>query len=109
MAQLPTATRNSESLHSRTPTGANLPNPICRRGIFHPEAQLTQCRRDFSRLNYPDESFRTSAKYLEFDDQIQEMSQDLVRLIQGLPPWQRDFPVVEPQPMEPVNFPRPVL
>jgi hypothetical protein len=35
---------------------------------FHPDAKLTQCRKDFSELNYPDDVFALSAKYLEFDD-----------------------------------------
>ncbi len=76
---------------------------------FHPEALLTQCLKDFSRLNYPDEGFRLSAKYLDFDDLIQEMSRDLVHRLLDLPPWREDFPIVEPQPLPPATMTRPLL
>jgi TIR domain-containing protein len=76
---------------------------------FHPEALLAQCNKDFSRLNYPDDVFRQSPKYIEFDEIVQEMSQELVGRLQSLPPWSADFPIIEPVPLQPPRLPRPVL
>jgi TIR domain len=77
--------------------------------FFHPDAKLTQWRRDFSNLNYPHEAFKRSEKYLDFDDLIQKMAADLVSLIGKLPRWRSDFPVVEPPPLEEFQYPRPTL
>lgn len=76
---------------------------------FHPEALLSQCNKDFSRLNYPDDVFRHSPKYIEFDEIVQQMAQELVRRLQSLPPWRADFPIVEPAPLQAASIPRPVL
>lgn len=76
---------------------------------FHPEARLALCRKDFSRLNYPDEAFRGSAKYLEFDDIVKEVASDLVARLPTLPPWSEQFPIVEPPPMDPATLKRPVI
>ena len=62
---------------------------------FHPEAQLVQCQKDFSKLNYPDEVFRSSPKYLEFDDLIKQMADDLVARLDDIPAWRADFPIAE--------------
>jgi hypothetical protein len=76
---------------------------------FHPEALLAQCNRDFSALNYPDDAFRLSAKYIEFDQAVQDMAQDLVHRLNAVPTWRADFPIVEPGALPPITFPRPVL
>jgi hypothetical protein len=76
---------------------------------FHPDALLAQCNKDFSRLNYPDDVFRHSPKYIEFDEIVQDMAKDLVKRVQSLPPWRSDFPIVEPAPLQAPIFPRPVL
>jgi hypothetical protein len=76
---------------------------------FDLEAKETQCKRDFSRHNYPDEAFRASAKYIEFDDIVKEMAEELVLLIQNLPPCRGDFPIEEPAPLRPTKITRPVL
>jgi hypothetical protein len=76
---------------------------------FHPEAKLALCRKDFSRLNYPEDAFRLSAKYLEFDDLVKDVAQDLVDRLAALPPWTHDFPIVEPLPMAPPSLKRPVI
>jgi len=94
---------------AQNPQGLIYPIRYADGDYFHPEAQLTQCRKDFSHLNYPDEAFRLSAKYIEFDDLVQEMALELVHHIQSLPQWRPDFPVVEPQPLPPVSLVRPVL
>lgn len=76
---------------------------------FHPDASLAQCNKDFTRLNYPDDVFRTSPKYIEFDELIQEMAQELVGRLSIVPPWRADFPVSEPDPLPPANILRPTL
>jgi hypothetical protein len=76
---------------------------------YHHDAQLTQCRKDFSRLNYPDDVFRLSAKYIEFDDLVQGMAQELVHQLGSLPQWRDDFPIVEPDPLQPVKLSRPTI
>lgn len=76
---------------------------------FHPEARAALCRKDFSRLNYPDESFRDSPKYLEFDDLVREVAAELIARIPNLPPWDAQFPVVAPEPLPPVVIGRPVI
>ncbi len=76
---------------------------------FHPEALITQCKKDFSRHNYPSDVFRQSPRYLEFDDLVQEMSQELVQHLHTLPRWSPEFPVIEPPPLPPALMTRPVL
>jgi len=76
---------------------------------FHPEAGIAQCNKDFTRLNYPDEIFRSSPKYLEFDLLIQEMAEEIVDRLQVVPPWQPGFPIIEPEPLPAATMPRPVL
>lgn len=76
---------------------------------FHPRAKETQCRKDFSTLNYPDEVFRLSPKYMEFDDLVQRMADDLEVRLREIPPWRSDFPIVEPQALPPAVMQRPVI
>jgi hypothetical protein len=68
---------------------------------FHSDAQLTSCRKDFSCLNYPDDVFRLSTKYLEFDDLVRGMAAELVTRLAATPVWRNDFPIVEPQALPP--------
>lgn len=75
---------------------------------FHPEAKNAQWK-DLASLNYPHEAFRLSAKYLDFDEAVQEIAQELVQMLGRVPPWVPDFPIVEPRPLDPTAFPRPVL
>jgi TIR domain len=65
---------------------------------YHHDAQLTQCRKDFSRLNYPDDVFL-----------VQGMAQELVHQLGSLPQWRDDFPIVEPDPLQPVKLSRPTI
>jgi hypothetical protein len=76
---------------------------------YHIDAQLALCRKDFSRLNYPDDVFRLSAKYLEFDDLVRDMATELVARLGAVPPWQDDFPIIEPVTLPPAVLTRPVL
>jgi len=94
---------------SEQPQGLVYPVRYADGDSFHPDAKSTLCRKDFSSLNYAEEAFKLSAKYLEFDDLVQQVARDLVARLPDIPPWTNNFPVVEPQPMKPVNFDRPVL
>ena len=76
---------------------------------FHLDAQQTLIRKDFSELNYPDDVFRASAKYLEFDDRVRSMASDLTRRLEAVPAWQNDFPVIEPAPLPPISLERTVI
>jgi hypothetical protein len=76
---------------------------------FHPDAQIALCRKDFSQLNYPDESFRKSVRYLQFDDLVREVAEELIARIPMLPPWDATFPIVEPAPLPAAKIGRPVI
>ena len=66
---------------------------------FHLEAKRTQCRKDFSNLNYPFPVFRKSEKFLDFDDLVREMAVEIADRLNRIPDWQGDFPVIEPEPL----------
>jgi TIR domain len=76
---------------------------------FHADAKLALLRKDFSELNYSSEAFRDSAKYLKFEDLVKEVADERVDRLDALPSWRADFPVVEPQPMAPASFKRPLF
>lgn len=76
---------------------------------FHPDARITQCNRDFSQLNYPEESFRNSTRYLEFDDLVKQMADDLVVRLDAVPEWQEDFPIAKLPALKAATMKRPVL
>jgi hypothetical protein len=76
---------------------------------YHAEAKLTQCRKDFSELNYPDRVFTESVLYLEFDKLVRGMANELVMLLNDVPVWSETFPVIEPAPLSPAALERPVI
>jgi hypothetical protein len=76
---------------------------------FHPDANVTMCRKDFSALSYPEEGFRDSPKYMLFDDLIREIADDIVEQLDIVPDWESDFPVVEVPPLPPVRMERPLI
>lgn len=76
---------------------------------FHIDARQTLCRKDFSSLNYPDDVFRLSVKYLEFDNLVRDIANDLVVRLAAMPAWRDDFPIVEPAPLPPAPLDRPVI
>jgi TIR domain len=76
---------------------------------FHSDAKLTQWRKDFSELSYPDDVFRLSVKYLEFDNLVRQMAQELSLRLNSVPAWSDNFPILEPQPLAPVVHERPVI
>lgn len=98
----------------------NMNSPDDPRGLVYPiryadgdhfphEAKTTQWRRDFSNLNYPNESFRDTPKYIEFDALVQQMAADIVQQLDALPPWQDNFPVLESDPLPSFVMARPSL
>ena len=94
---------------SANPRGLTYPVRYADGDYFHPEIRPAQCRMDFRGLNYPDEIFRNSPKYIDFDELVQAMAEELVPRLSALPIWRDDFPIVEPEPLPPVVLTRPVL
>jgi hypothetical protein len=76
---------------------------------YHPDAKATQCSWDFTTLNYPDEVFRQSVKWLEFEDMVTRVALDLIARLHRVPEWRGDFPIVQPAPLPEVIMRRPVL
>jgi hypothetical protein len=66
---------------------------------FHSEAQRTQCKKDFSSLNYPFLVFQKSEKFLDFDDLVRDMASEIAQRLNQIPTWRDDFPIVEPEPL----------
>lgn len=76
---------------------------------FHPDAKATQCTRDFSALNCPDDVFRDCPDWVRFDALVTQVAVDLVDRLGHIPGWRDDFPIVQPQPLPDVVMERPVL
>jgi TIR domain-containing protein len=93
----------------QNPRGLVYPVRYADGNFFHEDAKHTQCRLDFSGLTYPEEEFRKTPKYLEFDDRVRELADELLPFILAAPVWRQDFPIVEPVPMAPVQVPRTVI
>ena len=91
------------------PRGLVYPVRYADGNYYDPEAQVTECKRDFSHLNYPDEAFRTSARYMDFDDQVQVMAAELIQELHSVPDWRDDFPIEDPQALPPAPFMRVLL
>lgn len=91
------------------PQGLTYPVRYADGDYFHPDVKTAQCRFDFTSLNYPDDIFKNSPKYIDFDDLIQAMARELVPRLVALPHWRDNFPIVEPDPLPPVVIGRSVL
>ena len=91
------------------PQGLVYPVRYAEGDSFHSDAQIAQCCKDFSRLNYPDEAFRQSVKYLEFDDLVKQMAEELLERLREIPRWRSNFPVVRPAPLAPSKLKKPVI
>jgi len=76
---------------------------------YHVDAKQTQCQKDFSELSYPDDVFKLSVKYLEFDNLVRQMADDLALRLGSVPDWNNNFPILEPLPLEPVVMGRTVI
>jgi hypothetical protein len=65
-------------------------------GIHFPAFVKHREWRDFHLWNHPYASFRETAKYLEFDSEVQRFAQELAAAIASVPEWREDFPVLYP-------------
>jgi hypothetical protein len=93
--------------NAERPRGLVYPIRYSDRAHFHVDAKRTQCRKDFSELNYPMPVFKKSERYLEFDDIVRQMAQELADRLEQCPEWQSNFPIVEPEPLSPVVLDKP--
>ena len=62
---------------------------------FDERAKKTQSR-DLSKLNYHHDCFRDSSKYLEFDDEVRKIAEDIENRIIVAPEWNSLFPLADP-------------
>jgi len=65
-------------------------------GLHYPkEAQITQ-QRDLSRFAFTPAQFRESSRYIEFQEAMRQMTEDLATTVLAAPPWDAGFPIVRP-------------
>jgi len=62
---------------------------------------------NFKDLSTPEPVFQESRDYVRFHQEVTNLAKDLVELIQQVPPWRDDWPVVEPP--DPVIMPPPPI
>lgn len=64
--------------------------------------------RDLRQWNHPFEHFQTAPAYLDFNQQIKQIAEELEDLIERAPAWRNDWPVLtpEPEPPAPARMPR---
>lgn len=63
--------------------------------------------RDFKDYAYPDPVYQQTHEYVRFHREVNDLAADLAALIQQAPPWQPDWPDVDPP--NPVLSPTPPL
>jgi TIR domain len=64
---------------------------------------------DFKKFAIPFPAFRNSGDYIPFYEKVRELARDLVELLDQVPEWQPDWPIIEkPDPvlMPPAKMPR---
>ncbi|MBZ9862302.1 TIR domain-containing protein [Mesorhizobium sp. CA12] len=88
----------------RPPRGLVYPVVYSDGNHFAQKAKQTQFRRDLTAFTYPYPGFRDSAAYLAFHDAMMAIAADIETHLQTVPPWQADWPIVDP----PVEAPPPV-
>ncbi|MEV7098249.1 toll/interleukin-1 receptor domain-containing protein [Amycolatopsis sp. NPDC051045] len=57
--------------------------------------------RDLQQWNHPFEHFQTAPAYLDFNQEIKRIADELEELIEGAPDWRDDWPVRTPAPEPP--------
>lgn len=62
---------------------------------------------NFKELSTPDPVFQESRDYVQFHREVTNLAKDLVELIQQVPEWRDDWPIVEPP--DPVIMPPPPI
>jgi hypothetical protein len=75
---------------------------------FPDAARNTQWKLDLKRFAYPYRQFRDTPLYLEFDDAVKNVAEEIAQRLRRLPPWSPDWPTLtpEPEPHVPPSFPR---
>lgn len=76
---------------------------------FPPEARAIQARMDLRKWAYSQPQFKDTAMYLEFQDVVKVVADELVQRLANAPPWQADWPTVRPRPRRLVAPPLPRL
>lgn len=76
---------------------------------FHPDTKDYLIKKDFSEFTYSGDFFKHSAQFLDFENLIKQMAKDLIIKLNEVPQWKEDFPISEPEPLEPVPNKRPTL
>ncbi|HEX3649800.1 MAG TPA: TIR domain-containing protein [Pseudonocardiaceae bacterium] len=95
-----------------------LANPARPQGLIYPllysdsvnfpeEPRLHRSWWDFKELNTPEPVFQQSPQWPDFHRRVTAFATDLVELLQQVPEWQPDWPLVEPP--APVLLPPPPI
>lgn len=79
------------------PKGLIYPVIFCDSQNF-PEFATTRRMRDLKQWNLHYPQFQATAQYLDFHREVDQISQELVELIDEAPDWQPDWPVATPGP-----------
>ena len=85
------------------PAGLALP-VVFADGLHFPAAVRARQYRDLHRWNHPYAAFRDTAKYIDFDCEVQAFAEELANAIMAAPPWQPAFPALTPDPAQPPNM-----
>jgi TIR domain len=78
-------------------------------GDSFPEDVKSIQRRDFHQWNTPYLAFQKTEPFLEFDRAMQSLVQELAGLLQKVPPWQENWPILTPSVDPNVTFGLPRL
>lgn len=62
---------------------------------------------DFKEFAHPDPVYQQTVEFVHFHRKVTELASDLVQLVQQVPPWRDDWPIIEKP--EPVLIPPPPL
>jgi len=62
---------------------------------FHPDACVTQARKDLSPWAIPHKVFERSVEYVEFHRHMGRIAVELAQLIHDVPQWDPEFPVIQ--------------
>ncbi|GJL66943.1 MAG: hypothetical protein NPIRA05_19140 [Nitrospirales bacterium] len=76
---------------------------------YHKDAKAIECKKDFSSLNYPYQTFKDSARYMQFHDLVDQIAVELTVWLALIPDWREDWPIETPAPMDPVTSERPEI
>jgi TIR domain len=85
-----------------TPRGLVYPIRFSDGKHFHVTAKATECKKDFSTMNYPYESWTESSSYLAFHDLVRDVASELSDWLADdrVPTWSDDWPLRTPKPMD---------